>query len=31
MAREYLNDHQTITNGELRDLLGLGASNKRKG
>jgi ATP-dependent DNA helicase RecG len=30
MAREYLNDHQTITNGELRDLLGLGASNSAR-
>jgi ATP-dependent DNA helicase RecG len=26
MAREYLNDHQSITNAELRDLLSLGAS-----
>ena len=30
MAREYLNDHQTIRNRELRDLLGLGASNSAR-
>lgn len=30
MVREYLRDHQTITNGELRELLGLGDSPSAK-